>query len=164
MPVTVFPAEHPARALGQYLQPVTSGDNLLQSACSDEWRRCQGVIQSSFDKASSDSIYKLENGFVWASIQAYNQHHHLRIRPEDVWFSIINQLSFYINAHAEELRPFFVDHQGQKELVVVDSSTLSTADIGALAVRMTLEIEKNVNDPDLRTWVSHPSAQSQTQT
>ncbi|KAI1785227.1 hypothetical protein LXA43DRAFT_151204 [Ganoderma leucocontextum] len=34
----------------------------------------------------------------------YRSHHHLRIRPDDVWLAILVQLNFYINAHAEELR------------------------------------------------------------
>jgi len=62
-------------------------------------------------------------------------------------------LSFYINAHAEELRKFFVSHKGQKPLTVVEAGTISSVDFGPLAVRMTQEIEKNVNDPELRTWI-----------
>jgi hypothetical protein len=93
------------------------------------------------------------NGFVRTCILAYSEHHHLYIRPEDVWFAILNQLSFYINAHAEELRKFFVSHDGQKQLAVVEVGTLHSVDHGALAVRMTYEIEKKVNDPELRTWV-----------
>lgn len=50
-------------------------------------------------------------------IEAYSNHCHLEIRPEDVWFAIIAQLSFYINRHAEELRGKFVPFEGEKELV-----------------------------------------------
>lgn len=86
-------------------------------------------------------------------MQACNQHHHLIIRPEDVWFSILTQLSFYINGNAEELRSFFVPRQDQKELTVVDWATLKTADVGKLAIEMTGLIADNVNDPEPRTWL-----------
>jgi hypothetical protein len=55
------------------------------------------------------------NDFVNTVLKAYNQHYHLVIRPEDVWFSILVQLNVYINAHAEELRSMFVAHSGQKK-------------------------------------------------
>src|SRR5262249_10906954 len=57
------------------------------------------------------------------------------------------------NNHAEELRSFFVAHEGQKELEVVGEGNIFTADFGAMAVLMTDLIAKNVNDPELRTWV-----------
>lgn len=90
-----------------------------------------------------------QNGFVHAAWQAYSQHHHLIIRPEDVWFAILTQLSFYINAHAEELRAFFVPHQDKKDLEAVSE----IADFGYLALQMTDLLAKNVNDPNLRDWV-----------
>ena len=69
---------------------------------------------------------------------AYNLHHHLRIRPEDVWLSILTQLSFYINAHAEELRGKFVAHEGKKELEVgFDTGSHYTIDYGVFAKKMT---------------------------
>lgn len=86
-------------------------------------------------------------------IEAYSRHHHLSIRPEDVWFSILAQLSFYINANAEELRSLFVAHEGQKGLVVVEAGTIETVHFGQLAVRMTEEIDKNLVDSDLREWI-----------
>lgn len=42
--------------------------------------------------------------FLSSAVKAYSYHHHLVLRPEDVWFSILVQLNVYINEHAEELR------------------------------------------------------------
>jgi hypothetical protein len=88
-----------------------------------------------------------------AAFHAYSSHHHLTIRPEDVWFSILSQLNFYINAHAEELRNYFVSHAGQKELTVFAVGTIDTVDFGAIARHMTNEIQKNVKDEDLQKWI-----------
>lgn len=94
-----------------------------------------------------------ENGLVWGIFQAYSSHYHLRIRPEDVWFAILVQMSFYINANAEKLRSKFVAHEGQKEVRVTDVGTIWTVDIGRLAVRLTHEMHKHLVDPELRDWV-----------
>lgn len=83
------------------------------------------LIQSSFDDTTADAQYLgASNGFIDAAIMAYNQHHHLIIRPEDVWFSVLVQLNVYINEHAEELRSMFVAHEGQKRLQLEVSSVI----------------------------------------
>ena len=94
-----------------------------------------------------------DNGFVRACFHAYSNHHHLTLRPEDIWFAILTQLSFHINAHAEDLRSFFVTHEGREELEVFGAGTIKTADFGPLAVKMTKEMDKFLVDPDLRQWV-----------
>jgi len=64
---------------------------------------------------------------------AYNQHHHLRLRPDDIRFAILSQLGFYINAHAEDLRSLFVAHNEKKELILVYSAgSRYTFDFGGL--------------------------------
>lgn len=55
---------------------------------------------------------------MFTAVHAYSQHHHLELRPDDIWICIISQLSIYVNAHAEELRSMFVSRSGKKELVV----------------------------------------------
>ncbi|KAI3331481.1 hypothetical protein HD806DRAFT_477464 [Xylariaceae sp. AK1471] len=162
MPVTVRPASHPPRQW-QGLA-VTSAETLFVASCRDEAKRCKKIIQSSFGNVTKAAhITTSSNAFVYAATSAYNQHHHLTIRPEDVWFSILTQLSFYINANAEELRSLFVAHEGQKELEVVDIGTVQSADFGKLAVQMTKEIEKNVLDRELRDWIM-PDFTTTTQT
>ncbi|MCJ1331359.1 hypothetical protein MMC10_008049 [Thelotrema lepadinum] len=149
MPSTINVVDHPATAWTK--QKTTTSENLLKEACPKQYRRCQRLVQSSFTRSGlrEGHISATENGFVWAAYHAYSTHHRLVIRPEDVWFAILTQMSFYINAHAEELRSFFVDHEGQKELNAVSD----IADFGFLAVQMTELIAKNVINPELREWV-----------
>ncbi|KAI0395130.1 hypothetical protein F5Y17DRAFT_425324 [Xylariaceae sp. FL0594] len=152
MPVTVRPANHRRREW--HVPPATSSDKPFQYSCRSEADRCHKIIQSSFGGlTAAASVSASENGFIYAAISAYNQHHHLTIRPEDVWFAILTQLGFYINANAEKLRSLFVAHEGKKELNVIDGGTVHTADFGRLAVQMTEEIEKNVVDSELREWI-----------
>ena len=149
MPVTVNIVDHPATAWKG--QQVDSPEKLLEKACPKQWRRCQKVEQSSFAETlqENEHVTASENGFVWAAYHAYSAHHHLVIRPEDIWFAILTQLSFYINAHAEELRAFFVSHDGKKGL----EAKSDIKDFGLLAMQMTELLHKNVNDPQLKDWV-----------
>jgi hypothetical protein len=154
MPVTIKPAAHASRKWLASGSGASSANGLLQQACPAEHRKCKEIFQSSFDEFSTEApIYPSRNGFVYAAITAYSSHHHLIIRPEDVWFSILTQLGFFINSHAEEVRGFFVAHEGQKELEIIDIGTIHTINFGAMALKMTHMIAKNVIDPELRTWI-----------
>lgn len=153
MPVTLETASHPARKWEG--NPVSDASKLLEKASPKDFRRSKRIIQSSFSPQlfSESHVSPSDNGFVRAVYLAYSHHHHLTLRPEDVWFSILTQLNFFINAHAEELRSFFVSHDGQKDLEVVEAGTIHSVDFGNLAIRMTEMIEKNILDPELRTWI-----------
>ncbi|KAI1750411.1 hypothetical protein F4782DRAFT_250561 [Xylaria castorea] len=153
MPVTIRPAAHPARAWQQTLSAASSPQDLLQHSCSREYGQCSQIIQSSMERISGASIFPSSNGFVRAAYAAYSNHHHLTIRPDDVWFAILTQLSFHINAHAEELRSLFVSHQGQKEVEVVDVGSINLADFGKMAILMTKEMEKHFANPEFRKWI-----------
>ncbi|KAI0859949.1 hypothetical protein F4860DRAFT_481235 [Xylaria cubensis] len=152
MPVTIRSAAHPPRAWKE-TSPASSPQELLQRSCSKEYQQCGHIIQSSMDQISGANIFPSSNGFVRAAYAAYSNHHHLTIRPDDVWFAILTQLSFHINAHAEELRSFFVSHKGQKEIEVVGAGSINFADFGSIAIMMTKEMEKHIVDPELRQWI-----------
>lgn len=153
MPVTITTADHGPRVWKQ--AKTTSPLNLFRSAASLEFGNCKQILQSSFSEKDLQQTHLTPscNGLVFAAYYAYSNHHHLTIRPEDVWFAILSQLNFYINAHAEELRDYFVAHQGQKELKVYAVGTIDTVDFGTLAKHMTSEIQANVKDPDLQEWI-----------
>jgi hypothetical protein len=161
MPITVHPATHPAREL--FIKPATSAETLFQTSCPKESRQCKRFVQSSFTNVTDANICPSSNGLVMAVYEAYSQHHHLTIRPEDVWLSILTQLSYYVNAHAEELRSLFVSHEGKKQLVVVDVGDINTSDFGRLAVLLTETMEKDLLDSELREWIM-PSFSTTTQT
>ncbi|PPQ68079.1 hypothetical protein CVT24_002943 [Panaeolus cyanescens] len=116
----------------------------------------QEFLQSTFSFAPGQlgnlSIHP-RNGFVDTLLYAYNDHHNLVISPDNVWIAILTQFNFYVNAHAEELRSQFVEHEGKKHLVIEDVGTRYTVDFGKLATRMTTAIQENVVDPELQQWI-----------
>ncbi|KAL8734228.1 MAG: hypothetical protein Q9166_001714 [cf. Caloplaca sp. 2 TL-2023] len=153
MPVTVKPASHGPRTMNRNASRLQSPLELLKRACEKESKACHELLQSSFDTTRSSTVDASSNGFVKGAIKAYNQHYHLRIRPEDIWFAILSQLSLYINVHAEELRGQFVAHEGKKELELKYDGSRYTVDFGLFAKQMGELIEKNVVDPELRRWM-----------
>ena len=153
MPVTIKPATHGPKILSREQQAEDSRD-LLNRVCRKESKKCVELLQSSFDSNLSSAVRPSPNGFVHGSVLAYSQHHHLQIRPEDVWFAIISQIGLYINCHAEELRGMFVAHEGKKELEIkFNKGDRYTVDFGVFAQRMSNLIDENVLDPGLREWV-----------
>jgi hypothetical protein len=111
------------------------------------------MIQTSFNEANLKDVTNSGNGFVYSCIEAYNNHYHLTIRPEDVWFAILSQLGIYINGNAEELRHVFVAHKGKKELVVYGCGTIDTFDFATFPPQIMREMSKHMNDPDLPEWI-----------
>lgn len=61
-----------------------------------------------------------------------------------------------VNAHAEELRQYFVAHEETKTLVVQDIGTRYSVDFGHLARLMTGHIHKNVSILHVLKWASGP--------
>ncbi|KAH0437140.1 hypothetical protein CcaCcLH18_04008 [Colletotrichum camelliae] len=171
MPITIQIVDHPARSWSK--PRATTPDDVLRKACpkdGDEafnWNpemarqdlmrpKNRHIIQSSF---STEYLRKThttpsQNGFLWAVYHAYSDHHHLHIRPEDIWFAILTQLSHYINANSERLRSFFVEHEGRKKLEIwTESTSMASIDFASLAESFSEMISSNVKDDELHDWI-----------
>ena len=109
MPVVIKP--DPDSQSGKNRDVATSSPLNLLLYSSGGHYRCP-ILHSSFssqhDSGGStnppSSIVGNNNGFVHTVIRAWQQDLHLRIRPDDVWLSILTQFSFFVNKNAEELR------------------------------------------------------------
>jgi len=111
------------------------------------------IVQSS-KRGLEDVCCHSKNGLVTAVVEAYNTHHELVLRPDDFWQAIVTQFSFYVQAHAEELRDRLVDFNGKRQLTVNTVGTLFTADFGDTATRMVDEqIIHNIKDPSIAAWL-----------
>ncbi|KIM34764.1 hypothetical protein M413DRAFT_450071 [Hebeloma cylindrosporum] len=163
MPVQFTIATHQANSVKPSVAPLEGADQLLDHTWGRKTRtlKCAELLQSSFYKPSGtppdsfSGIRAQHNGFVNSVTQAYNGHHHLILRPDDVWIAVLGQLNFYVNAHAEELRSQFVQHEGKKKLVVTAVGNRYSVDFGSLAQQMIDKIHDNVVDKSLRDWI-HP--------
>ncbi|KAJ6582356.1 hypothetical protein B0H19DRAFT_1061773 [Mycena capillaripes] len=86
-------------------------------------------------------------------ISAYNKHHALVIRPDDVWICILTQFNYFVTANAELLRANFVAHEGKEKLSVTTEGTRYGLDFGAMSREMVDQLERSLVDPSLRAWV-----------
>ncbi|KAJ7732389.1 hypothetical protein B0H14DRAFT_2997699 [Mycena olivaceomarginata] len=167
MPVSFTVATHLANSI--QINPHNSNNamEMLQTSCSDQRRYVDEILQCGFSDGTNaegsgrDLTAKMANvypdqkgnGFVNTVIQAYNTHHALVLRPDDVWLTILSQFNFFVNANAELLRANFVAHEGKRELVIFAEGTRYSVNFGHMARQMVDLIEKNVVDPTLREWV-----------
>ena len=96
----------------------------------------------------------ISNGFVRSVMIAYSGHHDLIIRPDDIWISILSQLSFYINANAETFRSQFVAHEGSNELVVIIPPTsLEDIDWDFFSDEIVKLMDDQLVDKELKDWI-----------
>ncbi|KAJ7105180.1 hypothetical protein C8R44DRAFT_681506 [Mycena epipterygia] len=159
MPISFSVATHPANVVSN-VQELT-GEQILARACREQYQKAGKVLQFGLAGAGATGrdfrtkipqIIPNDNGLVRTVMSAYNQHHALVIRPDDVWLTILAQFNFFVNANAELLRASFVAHEGKKPLLIVAEGTRNTLDFGKMARQMTNLIDENVSDPALRAW------------
>lgn len=157
MSITIFPSSVEVNPFATYGGAfVNTTDIFLERTSPTELKKVidgDKPIYSSFVDIEVTPTVARTNGFVHAAYQAYSSHHHLRLRPEDIWFSVLSQLSVYINEHAEELRSIFVSHEG-KQKVTVEAPGMSLAGygFGKLAVELTKKMDKYIHDKEWRGW------------
>ena len=53
---------------------------------------------------------------------AHTNHYPLRITPDDIWLLIVQAFSNHVNANHKELKKFFVDFDGKKEIIIDDDA------------------------------------------
>ena len=124
---------------------------IIQHSSSSSSSIRKGNNQNSFVHRT---LVPCESGLVSVVLRAYNKHHNLILRPDDIWQAVLNQFSLYLTANAEKLRTKVVDFKGQKTLVVKAYGNLFNADFGKLASRMVDEqIASNIKDADVVNWL-----------
>ncbi|KAK4893743.1 hypothetical protein LTR27_007990 [Elasticomyces elasticus] len=157
--ITITPTENAAEpiSMSNWRGAKNTKDQHIRSILSSSQLQEEGknlrFLQSSLNAADFEQSVPCRNGLVNAVVQAYNTHHHLRIRPDDIWVGILTQLSSYINGHGEELRHHFVAHEGKKKLEVKAHGNRFAVNFDALATAMGQLIHENVVDTDLREWM-----------
>ena len=112
---------------------VTQPDKLFPTKTLDEiftpedWNKYMpqgfkliGIWDKSFMKSKFVSTYNnLPHPFISATFNAYSKHYPLKIRPDDIWLTILQAAGLHINMNSEELRSQFVNFKDKKLLAVV---------------------------------------------
>jgi hypothetical protein len=85
---------------------------------------------------------------VRATIEAFGWHQHLIVRPDEVWFTILTQMNFYMYKYAAEVSHIF-NHTNQDMLRIEACCTWrQVRDI------FQSEIQERANTPWLVDWIA----------
>jgi hypothetical protein len=132
---------------------ATSAEDLFRRSCPEEVASenpyVPHLLASSFgDEAfSKGHVFPSSDGLVRGAIEAWAQHQHLVLRPDEVWFEVLAQMNVYMSRHAESLRGLFVEHAA-KETIVVEGFGWEDV-VGAFGG----EIQKRVKTGWLLNWI-----------
>ncbi|KAF4987415.1 hypothetical protein FGRMN_10376 [Fusarium graminum] len=132
---------------------AVSAENLFQMSCPEEVVSenpyVPHLLASSFDDKtlSQGNVFPSSDGFIRGAIEAWAQHQHLVLRPDEVWFETLAQLNVYMRKHAESLRDLFVEH-AEKKTIVVEGFVWEDI-IGAFGG----EIQKSVKTEWMLNWI-----------
>lgn len=123
MPITIQINDHPAQAIQWLPKPTAQAyASHLRGRVDVRFQRHNeariNLLASSLNTPALPQIMPTKNGFVDACIMAYNHHHNLQIRPDDIWMAIITQFSFYVNGHADVLQDKFVPEKERKKISI----------------------------------------------
>lgn len=165
MPVTVTIVNHAAK--NWKASKVATDSELLKETYPKQHEHMQRIWQSSFGSSifHESHISASPNGFVYSAYIAYIQHHHLTIRPDDVWFAILSQFGFYVKSHSKELRGLMIP----REVKSVEESSPSAGSNSESKGHQTLISGLNelivqvIKDPKLLEWAM-PSFSTTTDT
>jgi hypothetical protein len=137
--VTVIPASfhlpkpyrEPSKAVSSEYRLLIESIPALAPYSTERPIEIQGLF-GSLDRFDRSSIYPLQDSFIRGAIDAWAQHQHFLIRPDDVWFTILMQLNVYLRGHRDsvevrdkiEYRNYF------------DFSSINWIDVGAISDRV----------------------------
>merc|ERR1712018_766811 len=97
-------------------------------------------------------LHDHDAGLLSTVFDAYNDHYNLRTGPEDWWYTIIQTVALAIdkNSKKDEVRNFFVQHEGKKKLQVYVGPTIciDCVDYSWFFDQMSLKIAENINVPE----------------
>ncbi|KAJ7607155.1 hypothetical protein FB45DRAFT_1011415 [Roridomyces roridus] len=172
MPVSFTVATHPANEVTLPKEGPFTAEQLLAKTCPKHYESAESLLQSSFTGTGlaqkltrrfstkrtgaptlDKGLVPNPNGLVNTIISAYNNHHNLILRPDDIWLCVLTQFNFFVNANAEVLRATFVAHEGKRDLTVYVQKKRHEMDFGALSREMVDLLHENLVDPSLRAWI-----------
>jgi hypothetical protein len=128
----------------------TSLEDFFHVSAPRAFTKAQEVITSSHSAWNAmNDLRPSSDSFVRGAIEAWGLHQHLVIRPEEIWFTILVQMNFYMSrtANAEALRDIFVSHRGPQEIELMDLNITN-----ALS-RFRFAIQARVKTPWLMDWI-----------
>jgi len=98
---------------------------------------------------TEEVYYDHDFGFFSAILACYNNHWVLKTSPDDWWNVIVRNVAQAVddNGEKEEVRQFFVAHEGKKTIDIRVGPSLSNIDYSWLFDQFTVGIRRNIKVP-----------------
>ncbi|KAL1903765.1 hypothetical protein Sste5344_010532 [Sporothrix stenoceras] len=122
--ITVLPGSVPKSYAGS-IGTLTPYDFYTQSAANEFGNRSVDIFMSNRDNIDyfvQDDYHVLPSAdsFVRGVLQAWGEHLHLVLQPDELWLTVLAQINFYVNAHPEEASVHAYDLRANE--TVIDSA------------------------------------------
>lgn len=150
---------------------VSSTTGLLHASCPEEVlpsnTTCPELLLSSHNQVfgeeaqnrtvfSDNTIYPSSGSIVRGALEAWAQHQHLVLRPDEIWFEVLVQMNYYMSKNAEEIRHLFVDFTEKQEITIFANNWQNVIE------GFSREIAKRVKMKWLLDWVTPEFSTSDT--
>ena len=78
---------------------------------------------------------------------AYCNHFPIRIKPDDIWLLIVQCFSHHVNSNSENLRKYFVNFEGKKNLQVeIETLKIDNKDLESFVEQINKKLKEYVGD------------------
>ena len=113
-----------------YQRGLYSGESIAEFMLSEEEipNNLQRIIATSFSGENNFSPMG-KDAFYRCIVGAYANHQSVTLSPDMVWLVISQGFARYVNAHAEELRPQLVNHNGKMDLAIMTNKDILADDV-----------------------------------
>jgi hypothetical protein len=104
----------------------TSLENFFSESAPRAYTQNQEALLSSHERwNAANNLRPSSDSFFRGAIEAWGRHQHFVIRPDEIWFTILVQMSFFMSntKNSEALRDVFVSHKGKQEIYFMDLNT-----------------------------------------
>lgn len=127
--VTFVVDEDLAPVISPYRRLFT-GERMAEFMLSEEQipTDAQRIIATSF--SGENNLWPMgKDAFYRSIVKAYANHQSITLSPDMIWLVISQGFARYVNAHAEELRPKLVSHEGKMDLAIMTEKNLLAEDV-----------------------------------
>ena len=134
-----------------------TGESIAKYILSEEQipKDAQRIIATSFSD-ENNLRHMGKDAFYRCVVDAYANHQSVTLSPDMVWLVISQGFARYVNAHAEELRPKLVNHEGKMDLAILTNKDLLTENVDwpSLIDDFSSQIDKYTKDGIAKNIIS----------
>ncbi|KAG8949766.1 hypothetical protein FRC04_008306 [Tulasnella sp. 424] len=157
MTITIQIASHPSNPYTPPGPAPSSPQQLLNGLGREYSCTENGIVQESVPESDLEYLTPHRNGFLRTILDAYAGHHHVVLRPDDLWIAVLAQLNYYFHTHPDAARAYFLPNypegSNKKEIPISFIGSADTVNIAVVVNQMTRDLQAQIADPTYRDFI-----------